>query len=120
MSDKPSTILDIDLTRQDIQSLSSADAFAAFFARLGYNTDARTAQTAGNLGMGLAHPQALARSFRNRAGNYLLILTSDYDRTMTVWTLHFWRSTCGRMVLMAVAPPKALTRQRNTFLPTKS
>jgi hypothetical protein len=91
---------------------SAADAFSALFARLGYNTDARTAQPAGNLGItadstvrpikkieliadqeGLlqvylfelqsvtvAHTRALARTFRNRAGNYLLILTSDYDR----------------------------------------
>ena len=103
---------DIDLSPRDIQSLSSSDAIAAFFARLGYKTDARTNQTAGNLGItaegtvrpirkieliadqeGLlqvylfelqsvtvAHTRALARAFRNRAGNYLLILTSDYER----------------------------------------
>jgi hypothetical protein len=101
MNDQLTTVLDIALSRQDIQSLSSADGFAAFFARLGYNTDARTAQTAGNLGItadstvrpikkieliadqeGLlqvylfelqtvtvAHTRALARAFRNRAGN---------------------------------------------------
>jgi hypothetical protein len=112
MNGERRTILDIDLTRQDVQALSSADAFSALFARLGYNTDARTAQPAGNLGItadstvrpikkieliadqeGLlqvylfelqsvtvAHTRALARTFRNRAGNYLLILTSDYDR----------------------------------------
>jgi len=112
MNDSPTTILDIDLTRQDIQAVSGADAIAAFFARLAYNTDARATQTAGNLGItadstvrpikkieliadqeGLlqvylfelqsvtvAHTRALARAFRNRAGNYLLILTSDYDR----------------------------------------
>jgi TaqI-like C-terminal specificity domain/Eco57I restriction-modification methylase len=112
MNDRPTTILDIDLGRQDIQALSSADAIAAFFARLGYNTDARTPQTAGNLGVtsdstsrpikkielladqeGLlqvylfelqsitvAHTRALARAFRNRVGNYLLVLTTDYDR----------------------------------------
>jgi hypothetical protein len=112
VKDTTNIILDDSLTRQDVQALSSADAFAAFFARLGYNTDARTAQTAGNLGItadstvrpikkieliadqeGLlqvylfelqtvtvAHTRALARAFRNRAGNYLLILTSDYDR----------------------------------------
>ncbi len=28
----------------------------------------------------VAHTRALARAFRNRAGNYLLILTSDYDQ----------------------------------------
>ena len=41
-----SVFLDIDVTRQDIQSLSNAEAVAAFFARLGYNTEARTPQTA--------------------------------------------------------------------------
>jgi hypothetical protein len=28
----------------------------------------------------VAHTRALARAFRNRAGNYLLVLTSDYER----------------------------------------
>jgi hypothetical protein len=50
MNDAVATIRDIDLSRQDIQALSGPDAITAFFARLGYNTDARTAQTAGNLG----------------------------------------------------------------------
>ena len=112
MDNPASVFLDIDITRQDIQGLSSADAVTAFFARLGYDTEARTPQTAGNLGItsdntarplkkieliadqeGLfqvylfelqsitvAHTRALARAFRNRVGNYLLILTSDYDR----------------------------------------
>ena len=112
MNEKTYHILDIDLSHQDILGLSGLDAIAAFFARLGYNTDARTAQTAGNLGItadsttrpikkieliadqeGLlqvylfelqsvtvGHTRALARAFRNRAGNYLLILTSDYER----------------------------------------
>jgi hypothetical protein len=93
--------LDVELSRQEIQGLSGSYAVAALFARLGYNTDARTAQTAGNLGItadstvrpikkieliadqeGLlqvylfelqsvtvAHTRALARAFRNRAGN---------------------------------------------------
>jgi hypothetical protein len=113
MDDNLTTVLDIDLRRQDIQGLHSADAVAAFFGRLGYNTDARTMQTAGNLGItadstasrpikkieliadqeGLlqvylfelqsitvAHTRALARVYRNRAGNYLLVLTTDYER----------------------------------------
>ena len=37
--------LDLDLTAHDLQDLSGADAVAAFFARLGYNTNDRTAQT---------------------------------------------------------------------------
>lgn len=103
---------DIDLAERDVQGLSSADALAAFLASLGYNTNARTVQTPGNLGItadstlrpimrieliadreGLfqvylfelrtvtvAHTRALARTFRNRAGNFMLILTSDYER----------------------------------------
>ena len=35
---------DTDLTRQDVQDLSSADAVTAFFARLGYDTGTRTPQ----------------------------------------------------------------------------
>lgn len=105
-------ILDIDLEPSDVQGLSGADAIAAFFARLGYNTEARTRQSPGNLGLTaertvrpikkieliadqdsllqvylfeltsvtIAHTRALARAFRNRAGNYLFILTSDYER----------------------------------------
>ncbi len=42
---------DADLNRQDVQDLSSADAVTAFFARLGYGTENRTVQTAGNLGI---------------------------------------------------------------------
>ncbi len=112
MSETTSHILDIDLTHQDILGLSRPDAIAAFFARLGYNTNARTPQTPGNLGITaegtvrpikkieliadqeslfqvylfdlqnvtVAHTRALARAFRNRAGNYLLILTNDYER----------------------------------------
>ncbi len=103
---------DVDLSERDVQALSSVDAIAAFFARLGYNTNARTVQTPGNLGIGtegtlrpikrielisdreglfqvyvfeltsvtVTHTRALARAFRNRAGNFLLILTSDYER----------------------------------------
>lgn len=49
--DNPTPVfLDIDITGQDIQGLSSADAATAFFAWLGYDTEARTPQTAGNLG----------------------------------------------------------------------
>lgn len=43
---------DLDLTERDIQALSSVDAVAAFFARLGYDTNARIVQTPGNLGIG--------------------------------------------------------------------
>jgi hypothetical protein len=103
---------DSELGLSDIQSLSNAGEITAFFARLGYNTDARIPQTPANLGITaegtvrpikkieliadqenlfqvylfeltnvtISYTRALARTFRNRAGNYLLILTSDYER----------------------------------------
>jgi hypothetical protein len=103
--------LDIELGLHDVQALSSANAVAAFFARLGYSTDTRISQTPANLGITaegtarsikkieliadqegffqvylfeltnvtVAHTRALARVFRNRTGNYLLALTSDYE-----------------------------------------
>jgi hypothetical protein len=37
---------DYDLTREDIQLLSGRDALAAFFAKLGYDTNARLVQNA--------------------------------------------------------------------------
>ncbi len=111
MDQKAANVFDIELRLHDIQALNSVDAVTALFARLGYNTNARTPQTPGNLGItaegtvrpikkieliadqeGLfqvylfelvsvtvAHTRALARAFRNRAGNYLLVLTSDYE-----------------------------------------
>jgi len=110
MSAKPT--VDLDLREQQVQDLSNRDAVAGFFAALGYDTAARTRQTAANLGItaeGLANQirhaelladqegllqvylfelnsvtvaatQGLARVFRNRAGNFLLVLTTrDYD-----------------------------------------
>ena len=103
---------DAELSAHDVQDLSSTEGVAAFFAKLGYNTNNRTTQTAGNLGIiaegtsrpvkrihqiadqeGLfkvylfeltsvtvAHTRALARAFRTLSGNYLLVLTSDFDR----------------------------------------
>jgi hypothetical protein len=51
MEHKPTHILDIELAASDVQTLNGTDAIAAFFARLGYNTDTRTLQTPANLGM---------------------------------------------------------------------
>ena len=97
---------------EDVQLLSDADAVAAFFGRLGYDTNPRTIQTPGNLGItsentlrrirkieliadneGLlqvylfqlptvtvADARALATAFRNRVGNFLLVLTADFER----------------------------------------
>lgn len=104
---------DYELTRQEIQELSNADAISAFFSKLGYATDKRTPQDPGNLGITadgtlrpikkvelianyegflqvylfelssvtIAHTKSLCRSFRNRVGNFILVLTtSDYER----------------------------------------
>ncbi|HEV2579459.1 MAG TPA: hypothetical protein VGT44_01295, partial [Ktedonobacteraceae bacterium] len=43
---------DYELTREDIQGLSNRDALAAFFARLGYDTNLRLAQNAAAMGFG--------------------------------------------------------------------
>ena len=103
---------DLELPDEHVQLLSDADAIAAFFGRLGYNTNARTVQTPGNLGitsestlrrirrlelisddegflqvylfqlvsLTLADARALAAAFCNRAGNFLLVLTADFER----------------------------------------
>lgn len=59
MSEQTFPPLDIDLGHGDVQALNSADAIAAFFARLGYDTNARTPQAPANLGIaaeGTARP----------------------------------------------------------------
>jgi hypothetical protein len=104
---------DEDLRREDIRLLASRDAIAAFFARLGYDTNQRLTQSAAAMNLtsdalttnikhieriasqdgGLfevylfeltsvtvAATQAIVRAFRNRPGDYLLVLTHDYER----------------------------------------
>ena len=97
---------------EHVQVLGDADGIAAFFSRLGYDTNGRTIQTPGNLGITaeslvrrirkveliaddeglfqvylfqlpsvtIADARALAAAFRNRAGNFLLVLTVNFDR----------------------------------------
>ncbi len=104
---------DLELSREDIQLLSSRDALAAFFAKLGYDTNGRLIQnvaamgfTSDNLKSAITHIERLAsqdarlfevylfelksvtvantqgivRAFRNRPGDYLMVLTDDYQR----------------------------------------
>jgi hypothetical protein len=104
---------DLELSREDIQLLSSRDALTAFFAKLGYDTNDRLIQnvaamgfTSDNLKSSITHIERLAsqdarlfevylfelksvtvantqgivRAFRNRPGDYLLVLTDDYQR----------------------------------------
>src|SRR5256714_5313860 len=104
---------DLELSREDIQLLSNSDALAAFFAKLGYDTNDRLTQnvaamgfTSDNLKSAITHIERLAsqdarlfevylfelksvtvantqgivRAFRNRPGDYLLVLTDDYQQ----------------------------------------
>jgi len=103
---------DVKLTREHIQTLSSVEQLAAFFARLRYPDDARLSMTPEALQLNVtltnatrrierltsvaggalqvylfeltsvtvAYTRALTRAFRNRAGNFLLVLTDDYER----------------------------------------
>jgi hypothetical protein len=101
---------DLELTSQDIQALHGPDSLAAFLTNLGYDTRARIAQTAANLGIPdpvqrrikrielladhdrflqvylfelksvtVADIKAISRVFRDKAGNFLFVLTADYE-----------------------------------------
>ena len=106
---------DKNLSKSDIQTLATRDGVVAFFASLGYRTDARQAQSTVAMGIAVdslkkhikhieriavhddgAEPldfylveltsvtvaarQGFARALRNRVGNYVLVLTDDYER----------------------------------------
>ncbi len=104
---------DLELSREDIQLLSSRDALAAFFAKLGYDTNDRLIQNVAAMGftrdslksaiihierlasqdarlfevylfelksVTVANTQGIVRAFRNRPGDYLMVLTDDYQR----------------------------------------
>ena len=104
---------DLELSREDIQLLSNSNALAAFFAKLGYDTNDRLVQNVAAMGftsdnlksaithierlasqdarmfevylfelksVTIANAQGIVRAFRNRPGDYLLVLTDDYQR----------------------------------------
>ena len=106
---------DKNLSKSDVQTLSSRDGVAAFFATLGYHTGSRQPQNTSAMGITatslirqirhierlavhddgaepldlyvveldsvtMAATHALTRALRNRAGNYLLVITDDYER----------------------------------------
>lgn len=103
---------DHDLTVKDVQQLANADAVAALFAALGYDTGQRLSQSPAAMGITteslrrkirrieriadqeqgafqvylveldsvtIAATHGLTRALRDRAGNYLLVLTADYE-----------------------------------------
>ena len=106
---------DKNLSKSDVQSLTTRDGVVAFFAELGYGTDSRQHQSVSAMGItatSLVHQikhiervavnddgaepldvylveltsvtvaaiHGLTRALRNRVGNYLLVLTDDYER----------------------------------------
>ena len=106
---------DKNISVSDVQTLSTRDGVAAFFAALGYDTDSRQTLSAAAMGITSkslsqqiehieriamhddgAEPldlylleltsvtvvatQGIARALRNRSGNYLLVMTDDYER----------------------------------------
>src|SRR6266496_1216843 len=104
---------DFELSREDIQLLSSRDALAAFFAKLGIDKTNRLVKNVAAMGftsdnlksaithierlasqdarmfevylfelksVTIANTQGIVRAFRNRPGDYLLVLTDDYQR----------------------------------------
>ena len=106
---------DKNLSKSDVQSLTTRDGVVAFFAELGYGTDSRQPQSVSAIGItatSLVHQikhiervavnddgaepldvylveltsvtvaaiHGLTRALRNRVGNYLLVLTDDYER----------------------------------------
>jgi len=134
---------DLELSREDIQLLSNSNALAAFFAKLGYDTNDRLVQnvaamgfTSDNLKSAITHIERLAsqdarlfevylfelksvtvantqgivRAFRNRPGDYLLILTDDYQRLDFVlverYTAEISRSQPQETFSMNLSVPK--------------
>ena len=104
---------DYELAASEVQALSGRAALIGFFARLGYNTNARLEQSFAAMGFSgdnlktavnhierlasqdaglfevylfelksvtVATTQSLVRNLRNRPGDYLLVLTDDYQR----------------------------------------
>lgn len=135
---------DIDLQKRDLLDLTNSDAVAACFARLRYDTSTRTVQTAGALGLteAVARPirriemladrdllqvylveltsvtvkttRDLVRSFRDRAGNFLFVLTSDYQRIDFVLLDRLPSDLPGSGIATATQPvrPRILTVER--------
>src|SRR2546426_3780754 len=134
---------DYELSREDIQLLSSRDALAAFFAKLGYDTNDRLVQNVAAMGftsdnlksaityierlasqdarmfevylfelksVTIANTQGIVRAFRNRPGDYLLVLTDDYQRLDFVlverYTSEFPRSQPQETFNLTPSAPK--------------
>src|SRR5438270_13272405 len=135
---------DYELSRDDIQLLSSRDALAALFAKLGYDTNDRLVQnvaaigfTSDNLKSAITHIERLAsqdgrmfevylfelksvtitstqgivRAFRNRPGDYLLVLTDDYQRLDFVLVERYSSEFPGPQETLGLPPASKRVRQ---------
>jgi len=150
------TNTDRELTRLDIQELSSRESLIAFFAKLGYHTDKCMTQTCSAMGITAetlqrqiksiervaledsgAEPldvylieltsvtmsvtQGLARALRNRMGNYLLVLTDDYECIDFVLLERSLPISSGPMATRQVSirgvPPILVPPRMRDFLP---
>lgn len=69
-------MIDRQLSSADVQALNSADGLAAFFAILGYDTDARLSQSPANLGI---TNETLTRQIRR------MELLADQDSLLQVY-----------------------------------
>jgi len=105
--------IDVDLRSADIQEAGNADALVGFFARLGYNTDARTPQTPANLGItaaGTARPIKRIELLADNDGElqvYLFELRSvtvAHTRALT----RAFRNLAGNFLLVLTASYRRL------------
>jgi hypothetical protein len=102
---------DIDLPRQDIQRLNSAEAIAAFFARLGYHTETRTIQAAGNLGI---TADSTARPIKK------IELIADQEGLFQVYLFELQSITVAHTRALARANDPSEIVLRRAFLPSNA
>jgi hypothetical protein len=98
---------DVDISLGDIQSVSNADALAAFFSKLHYDTSIRTVQTPANLSLSesVAHPITrieLIAGEPNRLQVYLFELKSVTVAEIRALARPF-RTFGGRFLLVLTA-----------------
>jgi hypothetical protein len=91
---------DLNLTLQDLQGLHDANSLVGFFTALGYDTKARTIQTAANLGISEAVQQRIRR----------VELLSDNARFLQVYLFEMKSVTVAD--IRAIRVPRSSSRSR--------
>ena len=100
---------DVDLHGRDVQDLADADALASFLARLGYDTNARTVQTPGNLGItadGTLRPIRKIELLADREGALQVYLFEVQSVTSNCRSEHSTRAGRSSQIRPPPAPPK--------------